>query len=198
MDLYGVVTNKGKEEYMKSNIIFISCLAATVLMASPVLGQSQNSRSGRAAISAPHATAHVARNYPRYSGSRYGGTWRSGTDWRHHHHRFGDRFFFYGYPYAYGWYPYYWGSPWGYDYGYNNYPYTYGYSYYGRPTYGYTSDSVVKQVQSHLADQGYYAGAVDGVLGPQTRAAISAYEDRHRMPVDGAISNDLLSSMGLR
>ncbi len=181
---------------MKSkHIIFISCLAATVLMASPVLGQAQHSRGGRAMISAPPATAHhVARNYSRYSGSRYGGTWHSGTNWRHHQ---GNRFFFYGgYPYAYGWYPYYWDSPYGY--GYNYYPYSYGYSYYGQPAHGYTSDSVVQQVQSQLADEGYYRGAVDGVVGPQTRAAIRAYESRHRMPVDGAISNDLLSTMGLR
>ena len=183
---------------MKSkHIIFISCLAAMALMASPVLGEPQQSRGERAMISAQHPTAHMARSYPRYSGSRYSGSWRSGTNWRHH--RFGNRFYFYGgYPYMYGWYPYYWGSPWSYDYGYNYYPYSYGYSYYGRPTYGYTSDSVVKQVQRHLADQGYYDGAADGVLGPQTRAAIRAYESRHHMPVDGAISNDLLSTMGLR
>ncbi|MGH8102331.1 MAG: peptidoglycan-binding domain-containing protein, partial [Chthoniobacterales bacterium] len=94
------------------------------------------------------------------------------------------------------WYPYYWDSP--YDYGYNYYPYSYGYSNYGQPAYGYTSDSVVQQVQSQLADEGYYRGAVDGVIGPQTRTAIRAYESRHRMPIDGAISNDLLSTMGLR
>src|ERR1043166_5195391 len=97
---------------MKSkHIIFISCLAAMALMVSPVLGEPQQSRGERAMISAQHPTAHMARNYPRYSGSRYSGSWRSGTNWRHH--RFGNRFYFYGgYPYIYGWYPYYWGSPW--------------------------------------------------------------------------------------
>jgi hypothetical protein len=180
---------------MKSKrMIFIGCLAAAALLASPVLGQPRHS-GGRAMISPPHATAHAARNYAGYSGSRYGEMWHSG---RHHHHGYGNSFYFYGYPYAFGWYPYYWGAPWGYDYGYNYYPYSYGYSYYGRPAYGYTSDSVVKHVQSYLADQGYYHGAVDGVIGPRTRAAISAYESRHGLSVDGAISNHLLSTMGLR
>ena len=56
----------------------------------------------------------------------------------------------------------------------------------------------IKKVQEALRDKGHYTGQVDGVLGPQTRVAIRAYESRHRMPVDGAISNDLLSTMGLR
>jgi peptidoglycan hydrolase-like protein with peptidoglycan-binding domain len=65
--------------------------------------------------------------------------------------------------------------------GYNNY-----YSYY-TPTYGH-SGSVVAAVQRRLGRLGYYHGLVDGIIGPQTRAAIAAFENRNGMTVDGTIS----------
>src|SRR4030095_7106202 len=82
-----------------------------------------------------------------------------------------------GYGVSSGYYPYsYWG---GYPYsgynnlyrGYNNY-----YSYY-TPTSGYNA-SMVAAVQRRLGQLGYYHGVVDGVIGPQTRGAIAAFERR--------------------
>jgi len=86
----------------------------------------------------------------------------------------------YGYPYGYGY-----GYPYGYGYG---YPYGYGYGYgyggnqYGDSGYGRYGDSSrgrVAELQRRLARAGYYRGAVDGVMGPQTRRAIRAYERDH-------------------
>jgi len=53
------------------------------------------------------------------------------------------------------------------------------------------------QVQERLADLGYYDGLIDGIMGPQTRAAIGTYEGTHNLVVDGTISTRLLARMGL-
>ena len=123
--------------------------------------------------------------------------------------------------------PYYYGGGWGYPYGsssvwpyvassfwapgYNYYPYSYyggypyGYSYYGGYPYSYSyygggygyGGSTVAAVQRRLGEMGYYHGVVDGVMGPQTRGAIAAFESRHGLAVDGTISRPLLSGLGL-
>ena len=119
----------------------------------------------------------------------------------------GTRYYYGGgsYPY-YGYYsgwPY---SNWGYGTSWGYYPYSYGggyphsgynnyYSYY-TPTYGYNA-SMVAAVQRRLGQLGYYHGVVDGVIGPQTRSAIAAFESRNGLAVDGTISRPLLDSLGL-
>lgn len=107
--------------------------------------------------------------------------------------------FGFGYPYySYGYgYPY--GSYYG-DYPYGGYPNNYNYGlYYSTPAYGaYGNGSVVITVQSRLARAGYYHGIIDGVMGPETSFAISAYERNHGLRVDGTISRPLLRNMGLR
>ena len=45
--------------------------------------------------------------------------------------------------------------------------------------YGNGSQSRVAELQRRLQRAGYYHGSVDGVLGPQTRSAIRAYEQEH-------------------
>ena len=94
------------------------------------------------------------------------------------------------YPYSYSDYPYYGYSPYGYNYGY----------YYNRSPYrdSYASSSIVVRVQTQLARTGYYHGAIDGVMGPRTRAAIRAYERTHGLPVDGMITGRLTATMGVR
>ena len=97
-----------------------------------------------------------------------------------------------GYPYASGYSPY----NYGYGYGYNSYypadPYNYN-----RTVYRGYNRSLVARVQARLARAGYYAGPIDGVMGPRTRYAIRAYEYRHGLPVDGRIDGRLLARMGL-
>jgi hypothetical protein len=89
----------------------------------------------------------------------------------------------FGFPYWWGWgYPYgYYGYGYPYDYygsGYDGYGYGGGYGDdYGR--YGDSSQSRVAELQRRLARAGYYRGSIDGVLGPQTRRAIRAYERDH-------------------
>src|SRR5438477_551761 len=51
-----------------------------------------------------------------------------------------------------------------------------GYGNYGNAS---PTHSRVAELQRRLAHAGYYHGSVDGVLGPQTRRAIRAYERDH-------------------
>jgi hypothetical protein len=110
------------------------------------------------------------------------------NNWRHHRH-FRSHVFFdvgFGYPFGYG-YPYY---------GY------YPYGYYGGPQetvyQAATVDrSTVIAVQRRLARNGYYRGAIDGVIGDGTRNAIRSYERAHGLRVDGYIDPQLLATMGL-
>ena len=129
--------------------------------------------------------------------------------------------FWYGYP-SYSYYPY----PYGYDAsGYDPYGYGSGYPTSGQiyypsgtdynddtdyaepgaqqetPAYDRTtrsSRSIIAQVQEQLARDGYYKGRIDGVQGSRTYYAIRAYERDHSLRVDGAVSDQLLSEMGLR
>ena len=89
----------------------------------------------------------------------------------------------FGFPWWWGWGPW-WG--WGYPYGYYG---GYG-SDYG---YGDSSRSRVADLQRRLARAGYYHGAIDGILGPQTRRAIRAYERDHGGSAYGAIGGQLIS-----
>ena len=78
-------------------------------------------------------------------------------------------------------YPYYYGRP---------YPYAYR-GYYGS---GYSSSA---SVQAALAHKGFYHGAIDGVIGPQSRGAIRSYQASHGLPVTGNIDRPLLRSLRL-
>jgi lysozyme family protein len=95
----------------------------------------------------------------------------------------------YGYysSWRYGSYGYYSNTYYG---GYSN-----TYSYY-QPGYGYDT-ATVAAVQRRLGELGYYHGMVDGVMGPQTRGAIAAFESRHGIIVDGMITTRLLDRIGL-
>jgi hypothetical protein len=216
-------------------VLFISCLAAGAVIASPSFGKPAKKSAGMSQSKmtrvAPHTTQVMQHNQnvsTRSSGTRYyGGTRYSGTRSYAARQYSGTRYYgatrnygnYYGnygggtgYYYggsAYPNYSYYSGSPysnWGYSTSGGYYPYTYGggypysgynnyYSYY-TPTYGYNG-SMVASVQQRLGRLGYYHGVVDGVMGPQTRSAIAAFESRNGMPVDGTINRPLLNTLGL-
>jgi hypothetical protein len=95
-----------------------------------------------------------------------------------------------------GWYFWnagYWYPAWGYDSAAAYYPYD-------GPIYGYNNlppDQVVANVQSTLQAQGYYHGAVDGTLGPVTRAALSNYQRDHSLYMTSAIDEPTLASLGM-
>ena len=92
-----------------------------------------------------------------------------------------------------GWYDGWWYPAWGYD------PY-YSYYDYDGPIYGYDGlrpDEVIADVQAALQQLGYYADAVDGVMGPATEAAIANYQRDHGLPVTAAIDPPTVRSLGL-
>jgi hypothetical protein len=144
--------------------------------------------------------SYAVRQYsgtPYYGGTRYygnndgGGTgyYYGGGSYPYYGYYSGWPSSNWGYGTSSGYYPYSYGGGYPYS-GYNNY-----YSYY-TPTYGYNA-SMVAAVQRRLGQLGYYHGVVDGVIGPQTRGAIAAFESRNGLGVDGSISRPLLNQLGL-
>jgi hypothetical protein len=107
--------------------------------------------------------------------------------------------YYYGYPYGYGYYPY--GYNYGYGYGYNdpgaydNQP-AYDQSYSGG--YDQSANSSVAAAQDKLAQQGFYHGQIDGVLGPETRHAIVRFQSSRGLRVNGELTSETLGAMGLR
>ncbi len=121
---------------------------------------------------------------------------------------FGYPYYGYGYGFGYPYSGYGYGYPYGYGYGSG---YGYGYSAAVVPSYTYDPQGVYTgrvvnrgrqlsleaQVQQQLAQAGYYRGAIDGIVGENTRRAIRSYERDNKLRVDGRIDDDLLATMGL-
>ena len=96
-----------------------------------------------------------------------------------------------------GWYYFnngYWAPAWGYDDSAAYYPYD-GPIYAG-PS-GRPHDQVVADVQAVLQEQGFYKGEVDGLVGPQTREALAAYQEAAGLPATASIDEPTLESLGL-
>jgi peptidoglycan hydrolase-like protein with peptidoglycan-binding domain len=55
----------------------------------------------------------------------------------------------------------------------------------------------VKKAQQTLADKGYNPGAVDGVMGPQTREAIGKYQQAEGLPVTHHIDSATADKLGV-
>jgi putative peptidoglycan binding protein len=80
------------------------------------------------------------------------------------------------------------------------YPDPYYYANYAEPIYGYggfSPEEVVGTVQSALQQLGYYNYAVDGTMGPLTRAAIGRYQADHRLSITYAIDPATLGSLSI-
>jgi hypothetical protein len=98
---------------------------------------------------------------------------------------FGTGFGFYGYGYPWWWdYPYYPYSYYGYDGDYGDYDSSSGDARYLSP----------RGVQAALAVRGYYSGRIDGVMGPETRAAIRSFQAHEGLPVTGQIDSSLMGA----
>lgn len=93
---------------------------------------------------------------------------------------------------------YYWDNGWWYPaYGYD--PYYSNYAFDG-PIYGYNDlppGDVVSDTQRALAEQGYYYGPIDGIIGPGTRSALRRFQIDHGLAVTAAIDQPTLYSLGL-
>jgi Putative peptidoglycan binding domain len=132
-------------------------------------------------VSGPRVSFTTARQF----------NWRTRHDrgwWNSHY----NRFVIYGGGY------YFWNNGWWYPaYGYN--PYYNSYPYDG-PIFGYgyaAPGDVTGQVQQVLAQQGYYRGPIDGILGPGTRDAIAQWQADHGLIATAAIDEQTLGSLGL-
>ena len=58
-------------------------------------------------------------------------------------------------------------------------------------------DRVIADVQAALQEMGYYKGEVDGLLGPLTREALTAYQTDNGMAVTAVIDEPTLDSLGM-
>jgi hypothetical protein len=56
----------------------------------------------------------------------------------------------------------------------------------------------IKQVQEALKTEGFHPGAVDGVVGRQTREALRAYQTREGLPPTGVLDEPTLSRLAPR
>src|SRR5437868_7615992 len=113
-----------------------------------------------------------------------------------HDRRWWDRHFttivFVGTGYYY-WDAGYWYPAWGYD------P-VYDYYDYDGPIYTYGNllpDQVILNVQRALKQLGYYAGALNGSLGPVSRQALAYFQRDIGLNVTGAIDGPTVASLGL-
>src|SRR4029077_2080897 len=151
----------------------------------PALNRQRNLTMARNVAVNRAANARVVNNWrnARFRGSNYAAfynynrQWHDRGWWRGHHSQI--VFVLGGWWY---WNAGYWYPAWGYD------PSAY-YPYDG-PIYGYgnlTPDRVIVNVQAALQEQGYYAGTIDGDLGPQTRGALAAYQADHGLAVTSAV-----------
>jgi hypothetical protein len=87
----------------------------------------------------------------------------------------------------------YWCPAWGYDTSYEVYDYD-------GPIYTYGNllpDQVILNVQKALKELGYYAGALNGSLGPATRQALLNYQQDAGLDVTGAIDEATVVALGL-
>jgi hypothetical protein len=114
--------------------------------------------------------------------------WHDQGWWRSHHNNI---VFVFGAPYY--WDSGYWYPAWGYNPGANY--------YYDGPIYASNPEmdpgQTVANVQTALQQQGYYQGEVDGILGPQTRAALAEYQSAQGLEPTGAVDEPTLQTLGM-
>ena len=55
----------------------------------------------------------------------------------------------------------------------------------------------VKKIQQKLKNWGYYSGAVDGIFGAKTTAAVKLFQKRNGLTVDGVVGAKTLAAMGI-
>jgi hypothetical protein len=104
----------------------------------------------------------------------------------HHHNRFFFGFDFAAFGFPDWWYPYDW-YPYDY-YDYADYSPVYDYRYW----YG-----LATAVQTELTARGYFHGQINGVIGPDSRHAIQAFQEAKGLPVTGMIDPGLLKALNL-
>ena len=94
----------------------------------------------------------------------------------------------------YFWNAGYWYPAWGYSPSAQYYAYD-GPIYVGQ--HAEPPDKVIADVQAVLQQMGYYTGEVDGLLGPLTREALTAYQADQGLTQTAAIDEPTLDSLGM-
>jgi hypothetical protein len=126
-----------------------------------------------------HFAAHKGAHFAAHGGHRGhygygGGYWGGGPYW--------------------GWY----GDPYSYDYLYYGY-YDYDDDDYSdaqtSPSEVVPSEQTISAVQKELAKLGYYHGQIDGIVGPETRKAISWFQSVDKLSVSGRIDDPTLKAL---
>ncbi len=158
--------------------------------------RNNNMTLGRnAAVTRNRQNVRVVNNWhnERFHGSRYAPfynynrQWHDRGWWTNHYSNivFGLGGWWY-------WNAGYWYPAWGYGSG--------AYYLYDGPIYGYgnlTPDRIVVNVQAALQRDGYYTGAIDGDIGPQTREALAAFQADNGLAVTSAVDAPTLQTLGL-
>ena len=62
---------------------------------------------------------------------------------------------------------------------------------------GQANAEQVKSLQKALHEKGMEPGPIDGVLGPQTRAALRSYQKDQKLPETGRLDNETLAKLGI-
>lgn len=60
-----------------------------------------------------------------------------------------------------------------------------------------SSGETVRQIQSRLAEWGYFSGAVDGIYGSQTAAAVRLFQQNNGLTADGIAGDATLAQLGI-
>ena len=193
---------------MKVSDVFFRLLPVAILVMSPFT--VARAMHGGGGMGGHGMASHFGSRGPsRFGGNRNFAFWHHGFDrdgrfFRDRDDFFFRRHFFVGFDFAaFGfpgwWYPYYDGYPYPDAYygdpaSYSDEPSSDG----GDPAYGtrYWSNLAIS-VQTKLAQQSYYHGSIDGVLGPASQLAIKEYQTAHRIRVTGRIDPKLLKSLGI-
>jgi len=143
-----------------------------------------------------HFGAHRNFAFFHHGFDRDGRFFRDRDDFFFRHRFFvGFDFAAFGYP-GWWWYPYDDGYP--YSDAYNGYDYDPSAYGDGSSPYGtqYWSNLAIS-VQTKLAQQGYYHGSIDGILGSASQRAIKEFQAAKGMRVTGRIDPKLLKSLGV-
>lgn len=174
-----------------------------------------NSAVGQKRVPDPRlSTAQNRQSFMKnHAFAQHDSNWHRDWDKRRAHFDHGHVFvfidgFWWGF-YPWDYYPYYGYSSYQYDYtyDYDGSPYDgYDYDYYNSSPYSYYngyapsdqySNGVVSAVQSKLASLGYYHGAIDGILGDESEAALARYQQDQDLSVTGRVTAATLRALGL-
>lgn len=167
-------------------------------------GQTRNSSANRSGATTPliqqqrraafnnnwRGNAFAGRQYLAFR--NYQPQWHDSGWWNNY---YGGQIVFvtvYSQPFPFYFDAGYWYPAWGY--------YADAYYPYDGPIYSYDDlppDEIIANVQTELYNDGYYDGPIDGILGPDTRAAIADYQADYGLTVTATIDEPTVESLGL-